>query len=282
MKAPWNLFLMPPLAISLLLLVGSQLVFLRGSLHLDLGMGQLGAALSLGNFADIFNDTYYLRSLWLSLGVSAAATVLSVLVAFPVAYILARMANRLSLLLLAAVVVSSFITIVVKVLGLMLIFSSNGPLNRLLLATGLIDQPVTIVGTIPGVILGLMYYTLGFAVLLFYSVIATVPRALEEAAEVHGASRLAVFTQVVLPLCRPGLAAGALMVFNVSMGGFSSTALIGAGKVLTLPIVIQRTVLLETSYGSGAALAVLLMATVLAINLCSAALLFRARDQVLA
>jgi putative spermidine/putrescine transport system permease protein len=282
MKAPWTLFLMPPLAISLLLLVGSQFVFLRGSLHLDLGMGQLGAALSLGNFTDIFSDSYYLRSLWLSLGVSAAATVLSVLVAFPVAYILARMANRLSLLLLAAVVVSSFITIVVKVLGLMLIFGSNGPLNRLLMATGLIDQPVTIVGTIPGVVLGLMYYTLGFAVLLFYSVIATVPRALEEAAEVHGATRFGVFTQVVLPLCRPGLAAGALMVFNVSMGGFSSTALIGAGKVLTLPIVIQRTVLLETSYGSGAALAVLLMATVLAINLCSTALLLRSRDQVLA
>jgi len=282
MKAPWNLFLMPPLAISLLLLVGSQFVFLRGSLHLDLGMGQLGAALSFGNFADIFSDAYYLRSLWLSLGVSATATVLSVLVAFPVAYILARMANRLSLLLLAAVVVSSFITIVVKVLGLMLIFGSDGPLNRLLMATGLIDQPVTIVGTIPGVVLGLMYYTLGFAVLLFYSVIATVPTALEEAAEVHGATRFGVFTQVVLPLCRPGLAAGALMIFNVSMGGFSSTALIGAGKVLTLPIVIQRTVLLETSYGSGAALAVLLMATVLAINLCSTALLLRSRDQVLA
>jgi putative spermidine/putrescine transport system permease protein len=202
-------------------------------------------------------------------------------IAFPVAYLIARMSGRVSQLLLAAVVASSFVTIVVKVLGLLLIFSSTGPLNRLLIALHLVDAPVTIVGTVPGAILGLMYYTLGFAILLFYSLVVTVPRSLEEAAEIHGASRWQVCRQIVLPLCLPGIVAGALIVFNVSMGGFSSTALIGAGKVLTVPIVIQRTVLLETNYGLGAALAVLLLAAVIAINALAAAVVARTRRDVL-
>jgi ABC-type spermidine/putrescine transport system permease subunit I len=191
------------------------------------------------------------------------------------------MEGRLSIVLLAAVVVSSFVTIVIKVLGLLLIFASNGPLNRGLSWLGLSPEPITIVGTIPGAVVGLMYYTLGFAILLFYSIIVTIPRSLEEAAEVHGASRLQVFRQIVLPLCLPGIAAGALMIFNVNMGGFSSTALIGAGKVLTLPIVIQRTVILETNYGLGAALAVLLLFVVLAINAFTVVLLARTRRDVI-
>jgi ABC-type spermidine/putrescine transport system permease subunit I len=173
--------------------------------------------------------------------------------------------------------VSSFLSIVVKVLGLLLMFSSSGPLNKTLFWLGAITEPVTIVGNIPGVILGLIYYTLGFAILLFYSIVVTVPRSLEEAAEIHGASRAGVFRQVVMPLCLPGIAAGALMIFNVNMGGFSSTALIGAGKILTLPIVIQRTVILETNYGLGAALAVLLLVVVFVINAISVLLLLRAR-----
>ena len=207
--------------------------------------------------------------------------VITLLIAFPAAYVIARMQGHLSIVLLAAVVVSSFLSIVVKVLGLLLIFSSSGPLNKMLFWLGAITEPVTIVGNIPGVILGLIYYTLGFAILLFYSIVVTVPRSLEEAAEIHGASRAGVFRQVVMPLCLPGIAAGALMIFNVNMGGFSSTALIGAGKVLTLPIVIQRTVILETNYGLGSALAVLLLVVVLVINAFSVLLLLRARRGII-
>lgn len=277
MKVRWELVLLPPLAISLVLLLASQLVFLEGSLHKDAGMGLLAPGLTLENFREALTDPYFLSTLWLSFSVSSIATVITLAIAFPAAYAIARMEGRTAVLLLAAVVVSSFLTIVIKVLGLLLIFAANGPLNTFLLWIGAVAQPFTIVGTIPGVVLGLIYYTLGFAILLFYSVIVTVPRSLEEAAEIHGSSRWGVMRQVVLPLCLPGIAAGTLMIFNVNMGGFSSTALIGAGKVLTLPIVIQRTVILETSYGLGAALATLLLAVVLLLNLVAVLVLTRTR-----
>ena len=277
MRVRWELVLLPALVVSLLLLLASQFVFLKGSLQRDLGMGVMAPGLTLDNFREIFTDAYFLSSLWLSISVSTIAMVITLLIAFPAAHAIARMDGRWSIVLLAAVVVSSFLTIVVKVLGLLLIFSSSGPLNRTLFWLGAISEPVTIVGNVPGVILGLIYYTLGFAILLFYSIVVTIPRSLEEAAEVHGASRAGVFRQVVMPLCLPGIAAGALMIFNVNMGCFSSTALIGAGKILTLPIVIQRTVILENNYGLGAALAVLLLGVVLVINAFAVLLLLRAR-----
>lgn len=277
MKARWDLLLLPSMLVSMALLCISQFVFLKGSLQRDLGMGKLAPGLGLGNYRELVSDGYYLETLRLSIGVSLAATVLTLLLAFPVAYIIARIQSRAGLVLLAAVVVSSFVSIVVKVLGLILIFSANGPFNTLLLSLGWIHSPISVVGSLTGVVLGLTHYSLGFAVLLFYSAAITVPRSLEDAASLLGATRLGAFRQVVLPLCLPALVAGALVIFNVSMGGFTSTALIGAGKVITLPVLIQRTTLLENSFGMAAALAALLLASVLVINFVSVLAVTRMR-----
>jgi putative spermidine/putrescine transport system permease protein len=268
-KVRWHLLLVPSMLVSMALLCISQYVFLKGSLHADLGMGKLAAAMSMANYRELASDGYYLGTLRLSIVVSLAATFFTLLLAFPVAYIIARMQSRAGLVLLAAVVVSSFVSIVVKVLGLILIFNANGPFNTLLLWLGWIQEPLIIVGSISGVVLGLIHYSLGFAVLLFYSAAITVPRSLEDAAAVMGATRFGVLRQVVLPLCMPALVAGALVVFNVSMGGFTSTALIGSGKVITLPVLIQRTTLLENNFGMAAALAALLLMSVLVINFFS-------------
>jgi putative spermidine/putrescine transport system permease protein len=169
MKVRWELVLLPPLIVSIVLLFASQFVFLKGSLHKDFGLGQFAPEMGLDNFRDLITDSYFLSSLWLSIKLSTIATVITLALAFPAAYALARMQGYVSAALLAAVVASSFLTIVIKMVGLLLIFSSKGPFNRTLEWLGLISNPITIVGTVPGVILGLIYYTLGFAILLFYS-----------------------------------------------------------------------------------------------------------------
>ena len=242
---PWTLALLPALVLTTVLLLGSQLLFLGSALHEDLGSGQSAEAYSIANFITVATDDYTLRSLGLSVWLSLLATALTLLIAFPTGYVLARMQGVWATVLLSAVVVSSFVTIVVKVLGLLLIFSTNGPFNQVLLHLGLVDRPLPFLGTRWGVVLGLVYYTFSYAVLLSYSMVATVPRALEEVATIHGASVFGVLWQVLLPLCAPGLMAAALILFNVDMGGFSSTALIGAGRVITIPVLVQRTVMLE-------------------------------------
>lgn len=122
-----------------------------------------------------------------------------------------------------------------------------------------------------------MHFTLGFGVLLLYSVVRTIPVSLEEAATIHGANRPRVFWRVVLPLALPGVVVGALMMFNMCMGAFTSAALLGGGRVFTLPVLIQRTVIVETKYGMGATLAAVLLVSVVLINLVSVYLVKRMR-----
>lgn len=273
MKARWHLVLVPSLLLSLFLLLSSQIAFLRGSFFKDLRLGRLGTELTAENYIRFFTDSLYLDSLLLTIRLSATVALVTLLIGYPVAYILARMRSRWSLVLLAAIIAASFITIVIKVLGLIIIFSSGGVLNRFLLAVGFVDRPVTIMGSPAGVVVGLMHFTMGFAVLLLYSVIRTIPRSLEEAAEIHGAPRWRVFLRVVVPLSLPGIVVTALIVFNLCMGAFTSAALIGGGKVFTLPVLIQQTMIMQTRYAMGATVSAVLMAVTLLINLLSVVLL---------
>ena len=277
MNTRWEYLLIPSFVVSFVLLAASQLTFLRGSLSADMGLGNLSKAMGWGNYQTLFTDEFYLRSLWLTVRVSAIATVCTLLMSFPVAYVIARMRSRWAMIMLAGVVASSFVTIVIKVYGLIVIFSADGGFNKLMMAIGLLDRPYTIIGNPAGVVVGLMQFTMGFAVLLLYSVVRTIPTSLEEAATVHGASRPRVFWRVILPLSLPGVIVGALMMFNMCMGAFTSAALLGGGRVFTLPVLIQRAVIVETKYGMGATLAAVLLVSVILINVISVFLVRRLR-----
>jgi len=277
MNLRWDYLLIPSFAVSFALLAASQLTFLRGSLSADLGLGMLSTSLGLQNYDALFTDEFYLRALWLTVKVSAMATICTLVMSFPVAYVIARMRSRWAMVMLAGIVVSSFVTIVIKVYGLVVIFAADGWLNKFMLAVGLIDQPYTIIGNSTGVVVGLMQFTMGFGVLLLYSVVRTIPASLEEAATIHGASRARVFWRVILPLSLPGVIVGSLMMFNMCMGAFTSASLLGGGRIFTLPVLIQRTVIIETKYGMGATLAAVLLVSVILINLVSVFLVKRLR-----
>ncbi|HEY7139706.1 MAG TPA: ABC transporter permease [Methylomirabilota bacterium] len=277
MRARWGLFLWIPFLVSFTLLTAPLAVFLRGSLFQDLGLGRFGTQLTLANYARVVRDSLYLESLWLTAYISAITVGVTLVVGFPLAYSIARLRSRWTAVLLAGLVISSFVSIVIKALGLTVIFSGRGPVNRALLALGLTVEPVTILGSVAGVVVGLLHYTLGFGVLLLFGVIQTIPRSLEEAAQVHGASRLRVFQRVVIPLALPGVVVVGLTVFNLCMGAFTSAAILGKGNVLTLPVLIWRTILLEVKYGMGGTLAAVLLGAVLLVNLVSVLVITRFR-----
>ena len=269
MENRWLAYLIPPFLITLILVTGSQYVFIQNSFYEDLGLGRTGSEFTLVNYFNFFTDPFYMRTFWVTIKVSALATVFTLFLGFPIAYVIARMKSRFAMLLLAGIVVSTFVTIVIKVFGLIIIFSANGILNTTLLQLGLIDRAYSIIGTQEGVVVGLMHFTIGFSVLLLYSVVVTVPPSLEYAAQIHGASRWRVYQRVIIPLCIPGFVVGGLMIFNMCMGAFTSAALLGGGRVLTLPVLIQRTVMMEVQYSTAASIAFILLISVILINLIS-------------
>jgi ABC-type spermidine/putrescine transport system permease subunit I len=212
MNTRWELVLLPSLIFVVVLIAGSQYVFLEGSFYKDLGLGRVGTDIDVSNYVRFFTDSFYLNTLWITVKTAALATFFTLILGFPVAYLIARMRSRWSMLLLAGIVVATFVTIVIKVFGLMIIFSADGLINKFLMGVGIVDTPYTIIGNQTGVVVGLMHYTLGFGVLLLYSVIQTIPRSFEEAAQIHGASRWRMHYRVLLPLSIPGITIGSLMI----------------------------------------------------------------------
>ena len=276
-QARWGLLLAVPLAFSVGLLVATQIVFVRVSFFRDLRLGRIDDTFQLTNYVAIVTDPFYLRSLGLTVEISAVVAALALAMGYPVAYALARMRPRWSTALVTLAAISGFITIVIKVLGLTIIFATDGPLNRLLRGLDLIAQPINLYGSVGGVVIGQLLYTLPFMILMLFGVMQAIPRSLEDAAEIHGASRWRVMWRVVLPLSLPGVVGGALVVFNLAMGAFTSAALLGGGRVLTLPVVIQQAILVETRYAMAGALSAVLLAVVLLVNLLSVLLASRLR-----
>lgn len=277
MKTRWELVLLPSFIFVVVLIAASQYVFLKSSFYQDLGLGRVSDTMQLTNYIRFFTDAFYLNTLWITVKTSGLATLFTLILGFPVAYLIARMRSRWAMLLLAGIVVATFVTIVIKVFGLIIIFSADGWINKVLMGLGIVDTPYTIIGNQTGVVVGLMHFTLGFGVLLLYSVIQTIPRSLEDAAQIHGASRWRMHWRVLFPLSLPGVTVGALMIFNMCMGAFTSAALLGGGRVFTLPVLIQRTVMMEVKYSMAGTLSAILLVTVLLINLLSIILIRRLR-----
>lgn len=278
MRTQWGYLLVVPFVISAALLFGSQIVFLKQSFFADLPFGRTATEWGFSNYARILSDPYYLRTLWLTTYISLAVAAACIGFGFPIAKVLARQRSRWTTFLLSTIVLTSFITTVIQIFGLIIIFRADGLVNRALLALGIVERPFALVGTPGGVILGLIYASFGFGVMLMYGVIRTIPVTLDEAAAIHGATRLRTLTRILLPLSLPGLIVGFLTIFNLSMGAFTSAALLGGGRVITLPVLIQRTMLLDVKYGMAGALAALLLLFVVVLNVASVTILRRLRS----
>ncbi len=267
MSARWGWFLVVPLALSLALTIGTHFIFLEKSFFREMGFGNTGPMVGLANYLAVLQRPIYVDSIITTLRVAAVATLGCLVLAYPLAYVIARATGGWAILMLSGVLLTSLVSTPIKVLGLIIIFNKEGVLNRFLLWSGLIDSPVSVLGNEAGVVLGLIYYSLAFGVLLLYSVIRTIPVELEDAAAIHGAGRMRVFWRVILPISLPGVFAVALTVFSLSMGAFAAAALMGGGRVLTLPVLIYQTIFIETKYATASALAAILLVLVLLVNL---------------
>jgi len=269
MRFRWGLLLLPPLALFLILLGFSQFVFLQSSLHEDLGIGRLGEAFTLSNYAELWQDRSYLDSLFLTLRLSALGVLVTLFLSWPVAYRLSRATPRTSTLILTAIVASSFVTLPLKALGLTILFAAEGPLMQALRALHLVDAEFRFLGSSFAVEVGYVHLAVTFEIMMLFSVLQAIPVKLEEAAAIHGASRFRVMWRVIIPLSLPGTVSASLVLFNLLSGAFVSAVLLGGGKILTLPVLIDRTLVLYSDYGMAATLAMLLLALIVTANIAA-------------
>lgn len=262
-----DLVLAAVLLASLAFFVVPQFVFVRLSFYRNLGMGQVGDWAGLGNYQRILTDRFTLGVIGRTVWLSAAAALGALVVSVPAAYWMTRLRSRWLGVLIVLLLISSFVSVVVKVLGLQMLLGSNGMVVALVRTLSLGAWSPALLYNDIGVAIGMVQYTLPLTMLVLFGVFQTIPASLEEAALIHGASDWRMFRRVLLPEAARGLLVATLVSFNMNMGAFTSAALLGGGKVLTVPVLVQRMITLDLDYPDAAALSVVLTLAVIAVNL---------------
>lgn len=225
------------------------------------------AGWTLGHYGDVLADGYYLGILGNTLRIGVVATVLTILVSYPVAAFLGRLSNRTVALLMIFVILPYFTNTVVRTFAWMVILGTEGLANTALLAVGLVDTPVKLLYNELGVMIGLVYVFLPLGILIQFAVIRQIDGNVLRAAETMGASRLVVFLKIYLPLSLPGVVAASLLIFIETAGSYITPALMGDQQQAMVAQIIAQEVRSGRDYGSSAALVVVMAVAVSAVYL---------------
>ena len=229
------------------------------------------AGLTFDNYRRVLGDSYNWRVLFTTTRISLIVVVLTALISYPLALAIARNRTWWAQLFLGVVLASSTMSLVIRALGWIGLLDTNGWLNAALSWLGVISRPMRILGTETGVIIGLVHGFVPLLTLTLVPVLQNIDPALEDAAAGLGAQRWEQLWRVTLPLSMPGLISGSFLVFAMSMGAYTTPALLGGGRTVVFSELIQQQVLLLLDFHSGAVLAITLLALVLtAVGIASA------------
>ena len=224
--------------------------------------GGVESGFTLEHYRRFFNPLY-LQILNRTFLWSIAATVICLLMGYPLAYVIAR-SGKWKNLLMFLVVLPFWTSFLVRTFAMIFLLRDTGFINTMLMNAGLIRQPIEMLYTPFAVMTGLVYGFLPFMVLPVYASLEKLDLSLLEAAEVLGARPAARFLKVTLPLSLPGVVAGCLLVFIPSLGSFLTSDLLGGAKQVMIGNLIQNQFSAARNWPFGSAASFIVMALVLA------------------
>ena len=218
--------------------------------------------LSFAPYAALASSEIFWRVMGITVEVSAIVTACSLLLGFPLAYWLGRMPAPRANLLMILVLIPFWTSILIRSYAWMALLERHGIVNNLLMALHLVDRPVKLLNTRFSVCLAMVHVLLPFMVLPIYTTLRALDWRLVRAADSLGSSPLATVRQIVLPLARPGIAAGVTLVFTLSIGFYITPVLVGASSDVMISILINDQVGV-LDWPAASAMAVVLLALVL-------------------
>lgn len=219
----------------------------------------------LQNYATLLGSTTYVRIFLNTFLVSGVVTLITTLIAFPVAWALAIMPRRWSSVIFAIILLSMWTNLLARTYAWMVLLQQTGLINRMLKAIGLIDQPLQLTNNLIGVTIGMVYIMLPFMILPLLGVIRKIDPAILQAAALCGATKGQALRRVLLPLAAPGIASGGLMVFVMSLGYFVTPSLLGGTANMMLAELIAQQVQSLVNWGMGGAAAFVLLIVTLGL-----------------
>jgi len=222
-------------------------------------------AFTLKHYVQFFGDPAYLHVLLTTFQISILVTLATIGLGYPLAYFLSQQKTKTAGLLMIVVVVPYFTSVLVRTYAWMILLGTGGIVNELLASLGIISQPIKIMYTRTGVVIGMTYILLPYMILALYSVMRGIDTTLMRAAESLGASKFQAFWRAFFPLSLPGLASGGLLVFILAIGFFITPALMGSEQDSTIPMLIDSQVETYFHWGFASTLSTVLLACTLVL-----------------
>ena len=206
----------------------------------------------------------YIAIFWRSVWQAGAATIICLIVGFPTAWFIATRPEKTRGIWLFLITIPYWVNLLIRTISLKFVIRDNGPLNDALMSAGVIDSPLSLVNTNFAVLLGLFYSYLPFMVLPIYASVERYDFTLSEAAADLYASRWVTLREIVLPIVKPGIVAGCILVFVPSLGAFLAPDLLGGAKTFMIGSLIEEQFKgTQGNWPFGAAVAMILMTLVM-------------------
>jgi putative spermidine/putrescine transport system permease protein len=257
-RTPWWL-LAPALGFIALLFIAPVLALLAGAFAVD-------GAPGLAHFSAFFAEPLHRDVYWRTLRIALLATLVSALVCYPAALAMVRVAAPWRGLLTALVILPLMVSPIARTYAWIVLLGKSGMVNAAVMSLGLSEAPVQLLFTEGAVFVGLLQLMLPLMLISLVSALENLPPDVLAAARTLGASRVQTFFRVVLPLTQEGLILGGTLVFTGCVTAYITPALLGGPQVLMLETLLYQKVNLLSDPVAASVIAVLLLATTIAVN----------------
>ena len=241
---------------------------LFSSIQTQNSKGIIGPPFTLAHYARLIDVDLYARVFWNTLRISVITSLLATVLAYPVALVMVKSRPLVTRIITLIVIAPLIVSVVVRGYGWQLILT-NGPkgmLNWILMTLHIVDAPVAILYTEKAVIIGSLHVFFPMMVLPLASALGKIDPNLEDAARMLGAPWWKVFLRVTLPLSMPGFVAGFTLVFSLTAGSFVIPAILGGASAIMLGNLIEQQIFVVYDWPFGAAIALVLVGVVFAVN----------------
>ncbi|MDP6893281.1 MAG: ABC transporter permease [Verrucomicrobiota bacterium] len=230
-----------------------------------LWLGVSEPELGIQNYKLLFTKSSLVKILWTTIRVCLITTLCSVVIGYLIAYSMVHLVGREQNWMLTLVLISFWISVLVRAFSWLTLLGRNGLLNAALVSSGLSEEPINMIRNEFGVLIGMIHYMVPYAVLPLLANMQGIDHRIMDASRSLGAGSLQTFLKIYLPLTKPGVIASSLLVFIISLGFYVTPALLGGGRVLMVAEYVSVQILITVQWGLAAMLATLLLSGVFAL-----------------
>lgn len=258
MKTTKKILTLPGMAVLFIFALLPLFIMLAYSFQSDSGDG-----FTLENYTRFFTKTFYLTLTWRTILNSLLVTVISLIIAYPLAYIMAKKLKGLKNIVMILLIIPFFTNQLVRVYSWLIFLQDGGVFDNFLNSVGIIDGTIGILYTRIAVIIGLIHAFFPYMVITIYMALERLDNSLLEASSSLGASKVTTFFRVVLPMSMPGVVTGIMIVFVPCLGTFVEPRILGGTNGTVIGTVIEDQFFEIYGWNFGAAIAFILLAMVL-------------------